>query len=253
MASNALALYTGSSSTYNLEGVPRSFDLVPESTFVREEAKAIIVTPLAIMPPPNSGTSGGASLKSTAWTKAPQGGAKPRQAPPSKTSMGTVGLKRKVPESTEPSKKVHVTPSGNTIFSRSYTVVGIKKPDGRYGNALMRKPTPKGKEPVETLTRKSVSKETADSSSQPFIVRRFREPPVIKGPPSIFESSDDELLPPKDPIVTSLNNKIINLRGRLGRLGTSLLKVVSRLGILKATSIPFASALAESLLGWRGQ
>jgi hypothetical protein len=45
-----LGLSTGSSSTYNLEGVPHSIDLVPENTFVREEAKAV-TAPMAIMPP----------------------------------------------------------------------------------------------------------------------------------------------------------------------------------------------------------
>ena len=54
MANNVLALYTSSSSTYNLEGVLHSIDLVLESTFVREEAKAVTMAPLAIMPPPSS-------------------------------------------------------------------------------------------------------------------------------------------------------------------------------------------------------
>ena len=38
MASHALALYMVSSSTYDLDGVPLSIDLVPESSYVREEA-----------------------------------------------------------------------------------------------------------------------------------------------------------------------------------------------------------------------
>jgi hypothetical protein len=50
MASHALALYIASSSTYDLEGVSASIDLVPESTFVREEARMILEAPLAIMP-----------------------------------------------------------------------------------------------------------------------------------------------------------------------------------------------------------
>jgi hypothetical protein len=39
MASHALALHTASCSTYNLDGVPTSIDLMPKSTFVREEAR----------------------------------------------------------------------------------------------------------------------------------------------------------------------------------------------------------------------
>ena len=62
MASHALALYMASSSTYDLEGVPASIDLVPETTFVREEARMILEVPLAIMPPPNYAMSGGTSL-----------------------------------------------------------------------------------------------------------------------------------------------------------------------------------------------
>jgi hypothetical protein len=50
MASHTLALYTASCSTYNLDGVLASIDLVLESTFVREEARAITKAPLAIMP-----------------------------------------------------------------------------------------------------------------------------------------------------------------------------------------------------------
>jgi hypothetical protein len=41
MASHALDLYMASCSTYNLDGVPASIDLVPESTFVRQEARMI--------------------------------------------------------------------------------------------------------------------------------------------------------------------------------------------------------------------
>ena len=75
MADKALALYTGSSLTYNLEGVPHSIDPVPESTFVKEEVKAITMAPLVIMPLPSSEVGDGTSVKSTARTKAPQGGA----------------------------------------------------------------------------------------------------------------------------------------------------------------------------------
>jgi hypothetical protein len=109
-----------------------------------------------------------------------------------------------------PSKSSHVTPLGNTIFSSSYTVVGIKKPNGGYGKGLMRKPTPKGKGPAKTLAQKPVFKEMVGSSSKPLMIRRFNKPSCLR-PCSIFESRDDVPLPPRGPTVTSLNNKIINL------------------------------------------
>ena len=65
MASHALALYMISNSTYDLEGVPLSIGLVPESSFVREEARIITEAPLAIMAPPIYAMSGGSSLKTT--------------------------------------------------------------------------------------------------------------------------------------------------------------------------------------------
>jgi hypothetical protein len=70
-----------SNSTYDLEGVPLSIDLVPKSTFVSEEARIITEAPLAIMPPPTYTMSGGSSLKTTACSKVPQGGAKEKTAP----------------------------------------------------------------------------------------------------------------------------------------------------------------------------
>ena len=82
MASHALALYTASSSTYNLEGVPLSIDLVPESSFVREEARIITEAPLAIMAPPSYAMSGGSSLKTMAHYKAPLGGTKEKKVAP---------------------------------------------------------------------------------------------------------------------------------------------------------------------------
>ena len=82
MASHALALYTASYSTYDLEGVPALIDLVPESTFVRKEARLITEVPLAIMPPPSYATSGGTSLKSMVHSKAPLGGTEEKKAPP---------------------------------------------------------------------------------------------------------------------------------------------------------------------------
>jgi len=57
MADKTLALYTGSSSTYNLEGIPHDINPVLVNTFMREEAKAVTMAPLAIMPPPFSRAS----------------------------------------------------------------------------------------------------------------------------------------------------------------------------------------------------
>ena len=82
MASHALSLYTASNSTYNLDKVPLSIDLVPESSYGREEARLITKSPLAIMPTPCFAMSGGSSLKTTARSKAPQGGAKEKKMTP---------------------------------------------------------------------------------------------------------------------------------------------------------------------------
>jgi hypothetical protein len=49
---------------------------------VREEVKAILEAPLTIMPPPSYTMSGGSSLKTTARSKAPHGGAKEKKTMP---------------------------------------------------------------------------------------------------------------------------------------------------------------------------
>ena len=59
MASHALTLYKGSSSTYNLDGILASIDLVPKSSFMWEEARLITKAPLAIMAPQSYAMSGG--------------------------------------------------------------------------------------------------------------------------------------------------------------------------------------------------
>ena len=71
MVKKTLALYTGSSSTYNLEGIPQAINPIPENTFVREEARVVMMAPLAVMPPLFSGASGGTSVQSTTRTKVP--------------------------------------------------------------------------------------------------------------------------------------------------------------------------------------
>ena len=66
MANKALALYTGSSSTFNLDEIPQGINLVSENTFVREEARAVMMAPLAVTPPLLSGASGGTSVQLSA-------------------------------------------------------------------------------------------------------------------------------------------------------------------------------------------
>lgn len=92
-------------------------------------------------------------MKSTARTKAPQGGAKVKKAPSKRMSTDAIDLKRKAPEDNGLKKSTFLTPSGN-LASRSssfvpsacpipsYTVVGMRKPDGGYEKALMTKPKP---------------------------------------------------------------------------------------------------------------
>ena len=138
MASHSLTLYKGSCSTYNLDGIPVSIDLVPESSFMREEARLITEAPLAIMAPPSYAMSGGSSLKTTAHSKVPLGGAKEKKVP---STRPTTRLKRKVSKASEPKKRSLVTPLGNSVSrasssmhtarpSLSYTVVGMRKPKG---------------------------------------------------------------------------------------------------------------------------
>jgi len=102
------------------------------------------------------------------------------------------GPKRKTPEGA--TKGVHVTPSGNTIYSCSYTVVGIQKPNSACGKGLMLKPG-KGKGPAIPV-QKSVSKETASSSSKPLRIKRANKPPVLKSC-TIFEEDEEPLPPPR--------------------------------------------------------
>ena len=115
MASHALTLYMGSCSTYNLDGILASIDLVPKSSYVREEARLITKAPLAIMAPPSYATSSGSSLKTIARSKVPQGGAKEKKAAPTHPTTGAIGLKRKAPDVSGPSKRSVVMPLGNMV------------------------------------------------------------------------------------------------------------------------------------------
>jgi hypothetical protein len=62
---------------------------------------------------------------------------------------------------------------------------------------------------ADNPVQKSTSKETAGSSSKPLRFKRTNKPPILKSC-AIFEE-DEEPTPPKDPQITSLKNKIINL------------------------------------------
>jgi hypothetical protein len=139
MASHTLTLYMTSSSTSSLDGVPLSIDLMLESSYVREEARLIIEAPLVVMPPPSYTMSGGSSLKTTVHSKVPQGGTKEKNMVPTRPTTSAIGLKRKSPDLSGPSKRSLVTPSGNTVSHASssyhtarpslcYTMVGVCKP-----------------------------------------------------------------------------------------------------------------------------
>ena len=141
-------LYKGSYSTYNLDGIPASIDLVPESSFVREEARLITEAPLAIMAPQSYDMSGGSNLKTTTRSKAPQDGTKEKKTVPTCPTADALGLKRKASNVSGPSKHPVVTPSGNMVSHASssfhtarprlsYTIVGMQKLDGGYGKGLM--------------------------------------------------------------------------------------------------------------------
>lgn len=219
MADHTLALYAGSCSTYNLDGAIALVDEMPESSFVREQAKAIVATPLAIVAPSRS-MSGGSSVKSTARMRiAARLGVKGVKAPPKRApSTDTTRMKKKartaeggpshqpnaslrtsnvMPKGDVASLSDASNPSSDSVSSHSNTVVGVKKPDGGYAKGLMRKekPAPKEKEPT---------KET----SQPLRIWRFRKPPVIRNPPGIFESSDEEKTPSRASAKVSISTLV---------------------------------------------
>ena len=114
---------------------------------------------------------------------------------------------------------------GNTVYSYSYTLVGVQKPNGGCGKGLIRK-LGKGKGPAIPV-QKSISKETDGSSSKPLRFKRTNKLPTLKSC-TIFEE-DKEPAPPEHPQITSLKNKIKNLRedGRFlrGQLDDSKIKV----------------------------
>lgn len=48
------------------------------------------------------------------------------------------------------------------------------------------------------------------------------KPPIIKGPPRIFKSSDEEEAPPRGPTVASLSTKIVTLHQDVRKLRDNL-------------------------------
>jgi hypothetical protein len=217
MASYTLSLYKASSSIYDLDVAPLSIEYTPESSYVWEEARLIIEAPLAIMAPPNS-MSVGSSLKSTACSKAPQGGSKEKKTTPAHPTTGAIGLKRKGSSINEPSKHSHVMPSGTHASSSipsarpslSYTIVRVCKPKGVYGKALMHKSAKKPK------SKTAPSGKESELSDAPLRIKKFRKLPPIKRPARQYESSDDEDAPSKGPTIASPSAKNEPARTPLG-------------------------------------
>ena len=151
------------------------------------------------MAPSSYAMSGGSSLKTTARSKAPQGGAKEKKTALARPTTSALGLKRKAPDVSRTSKRPVVMPSGNTVShaslsfhtarpSLSYTIVGVQKSDGGYGKGLMRK-----------LGKKSVSKpapsgKESESSSAPLRIKRMIKPQIRGQPAGFFSKSEDEQL-----------------------------------------------------------
>jgi hypothetical protein len=88
----------------------------------------------------------------------------------------------------------------------------------------------RGKGPA-ILVQKAVSNEIAGSSSQPIRFKRTNKP-TLK-PCAIFEE-DEEPTPPEDPQITSLKNKVIDLREEI-----RILKAQVSDANVKSTSIEF--------------
>jgi hypothetical protein len=220
MDSYVLSLYKASSSIYELDVAPLSVDYTSESSYVREEARLIMETPLTIMPPP-SYISGGSSLKSTVRSNVPKGGAKEKNMFPTRPTTGAIGLKRKAPVSSETSKRTNVTHSGNSVARASssipsarpgpsYTIVGVRKPEGGYRKALMRK---LAKKPVSEPT---PSRKGSESSGAPLRIKMIINP-KIRGQPAGFLSESEDEQSSKGPTLASLSTSNRSLWQVLGR------------------------------------
>jgi hypothetical protein len=226
MASHTLTLYKGSCSTYNLDGISACIDLVPESSFMREEVMAILVAPLTIMPPPSYTMSGGSSLNTMEHSKE-------KKMTPTLPTTGAIGLKRKAPNISGPCKRSVVTPSGNTVSrasssfhtarpSLSYTMVGVRKPKGGYGKVLMRKPTKKSE------NKPAPSGKETESTGVALRIKRMIKP-QIRGQPTIFLSDSEDEQTSKGPMLASLSASNKSLRESVRKandcLAESLLKI----------------------------
>jgi len=102
-------------------------------------------------------------------------------------------------------------------------MVGVRKPYGGYGKALMRKPANKSKsKPVP-------SGKESESLGAPLRIKRFRKLLPIKRPIGQYESSDEENTPSKSPSIASLSAENDSLRDLLwglnDSLATNLLKI----------------------------
>ena len=93
-----------------------SIDFVPESSYVREEARLITEAPLTIMPPPSYATSDGTSLRTTTRSKAPFGGTKEKKVVPIRPTTGALGLKQKAPEDSCNTLKIFILKIGLKWF-----------------------------------------------------------------------------------------------------------------------------------------
>jgi hypothetical protein len=229
MASYALSLYKASTSIYDLDMAPLSVDYTPESSYVWEEARLITEEPLAIMPPP-SYMGGGSSIKSTARSNAPKGDHKEKKKAPACPTIGTISLKWKAPDSSKPSKCSLVTPLGTRASSSipsarsspSYAMVGVRKPNGGYGKALMRKPAKK------SVSEPTPSGKGSESSGTPLRIKRVQKPQIRVQPAGFFRDSEDEK-PPKGPTLASLSasNRSLHMSVRKANdhISKSVLKI----------------------------
>ena len=98
-----------------------------------------------------------------------------------------------------------------------------------------------------TPVQKSVSKVTARSSSKPLRIKRANKPLVLK-PCAIFEE-EEEPLPPQDPEITSLKNKITSLQEDVrvlrGQVDDSKIKITSLEHQLNVCIFSFGRRLAK--------
>jgi len=168
MANKELALYTGSNSTYNLGRFHN-----PSTQHLKTpmwERKHALLQWLHLPSCLHSVVEQGA-----AWACGPWLGPRHHRLTP---SLGECPRQGRLQGPTASSarlwkvlqKSVCVTPLGNTIYSCSYTIMGVQKPDGKCGKGLLHK-LGRGKGPT-TPVQKSISKETAGSSSHPLRFKR---------------------------------------------------------------------------------